>query len=356
MYCQVYRKVDIMFISFDKTSLIYEGFNFPLGKAATDFATLPERGYKLIFEGLRECFLTHYFTGASYDATFIFLKEFASLISIANPYINFYMDNFVLFLMCHHGFDQRELIPTVAESFLLNGTKGLKNMDAVNPKHSINHGFEAFVKDLQIRQTRLKEDFDAITSNADDLKEFSPIQRLYLLSVQGRNYLSGKFQTSLMPDHLPMPDSVKKIKSALLEKQVDIVEMVNIETIDDLLGYELYHTLKLELPIRKCKFCGEYFIVYGRIDTEYCDRIKPGESKPCSLVGATKTYWDGKKDNAIHNEFQKAYKRNHSRRRTGTMSASDFFIWSEEARAKLKECEAGQMALDDYRMWLGNKI
>jgi hypothetical protein len=47
-------------------------------------------------------------------------------------------------------------------------------------------------------------------------------------------------------------------------------------------------------------------------------------------------------------------KRNHSRRRTGTMSASDFFTWSEDARAKLKECEAGQMALDEYKMWLGN--
>ena len=109
------------------------------------------------------------------------------------------------------------------------------------------------------------------------------------------------------------------------------------------------------LPIRKCKYCNEYFIIRGRSDTEYCNRIKPGESKPCSIIGATKTYWDGKKDNAIHNEFQKAYKRNHSRRRTGTMSASDFFTWSEEAREKLKECEAGVMTLDEYISWLGNK-
>jgi hypothetical protein len=37
------------------------------------------------------------------------------------------------------------------------------------------------------------------------------------------------------------------------------------------------------------------------------------------------------------------------------MSASDFFIWSEEARDKLKECEAGKIAIDEYRLWLGNK-
>jgi hypothetical protein len=351
----VYRKEDNMFVSFDKTSLIYDSFNFPLGKAATDFSVLPEDAYKLIFEGLRQCFLMHYSLGLQYDGVLDYLREFAELISVANPYINFYMDNFVLFLMCHHGLDHRRHIPSVVEPFLINGAKGINNTDAVNPQHSVESGFNAFVKDIKIRQMRLKEDFDAITSNEDDLKEFSTIQRLYLLSTQGRNYLSGRFQTSLMPDHMPMPTSIGKLRSALLEKRVDIVEMVNIESIDDLLGYELYHTLKLELPIRKCKFCNEYFIVRGRSDIEYCNRIKSGESKPCNIIGATKTYWDGKKDDSIHNEFQKAYKRNHSRRRVGTMSQSDFFTWSEEARAKLKECESGQVALEEFKLWLGNK-
>jgi hypothetical protein len=50
-----------------------------------------------------------------------------------------------------------------------------------------------------------------------------------------------------------MPEGdLGKIKSTLLENKVDVVEMVDIQTLDDLLGFELYHTLKADLPIRKC--------------------------------------------------------------------------------------------------------
>ena len=355
MLCNVYMKDGNLSVGFDETSLVFSRIDFLLGDGITDFATLHKDVYTSVLNAFKESFLSLYFAGATYDDTIILLSEKVAELSIINPYFSFYMDNFVMFLMLHHGFDQRELIPALVEGFLLSGKKSLKNIDAVNPKHGVNSGYDAFIQDLELRQVRLKEDFEAISGNAEELNGFTPLQRLYLISIQSRNYLSGKFQTSLAPDILPIPKGINKIKSALLEKKADVVEMVNIETIDNLIGYELFHMLKQDLVIRKCKYCDEYFIVRGRSDTEYCDRIKKGESKPCNIVGAIKIYWDGKKDDSIHNEFQKAYKRNHSRRRTGTMSASDFFHWSEDARAKLKECEAGNMTLDEYVKWLGNK-
>jgi hypothetical protein len=342
-------------VGFDETSLTFSRIEFLLGDGITDFAALHKDVYVPVLNAFKESFLTLYFAGATYDDTLILLAEKVAELSIINPYFSFYMDNFALYLMLYHGFDQRELIPTLVEGFLLNGKKGLRNIDAVNPKHGVNSGYDAFIQDLELRQMRLKEDFEAISCNSGELMDFNPLQRLYLISIQGRNYLSGNFRTSLAPDLLPIPKGISKVKSALLDKKADIVEMVNIETIDDLIGYELFHTLKQDLIVLKCKFCSEYFIVRGRSDTEYCERTKAGESKPCNIIGATKTYWDGKKDDSIHREFQQAYKRNHSRRRTGTMSASDFFHWSEEARAKLKECEAGSITLDDYIVWLGNK-
>ena len=57
----------------------------------------------------------------------------------------------------------------------------------------------------------------------------------------------------------------------------------------------------------------------------------------------------------MYAEFQKAYKRNHSRRRVGTMTAGEFYEWSEEARRLRGECEAGRLALEEFRVWLGNK-
>ena len=355
MYCQAYIKEDRMFVNFNQMSVVYDGLNFQLGNAATDFAALPEPVYKFIFEKFKDAFLTLFYNLATYDYTLLTLKELTVATSNVNPYLNFYMDNYIMYLMCLHGHEHREMIPVLTDAFLIGKGAGMKGIDIMNPKTAANSGFEVFMGDFQTRQTRLKEDLDAITSNADDFAGLNPMQRLYLLSKQGRNYLSGEFQTRLMPDYSPMPEDLDKIKSTILENKVDVIEMVSIETLDDLLGYELYHTLKTELPLRKCKHCGEYFIVRGRSDMEYCERMKPGEKKPCNIIGSVRTYWEGKADDPVYAEFQKAYKRNHSRRRVGTMTANDFYEWSEEARRLRGECEAGKLTVEEFRAWLGNK-
>ena len=38
---------------------------------------------------------------------------------------------------------------------------------------------------------------------------------------------------------------------------------------------------------------------------------KQGEKKPCNIIGSVRTYWEGKADDPVYAEFQKAYKRNH---------------------------------------------
>jgi len=358
MYCQAYIKEDNLYVNFNKTSVVYDGLNFQLGNAATDFAALPENVYRFIFEKFKDAFMTLFYNGATYDETFVTLTELVAATSSVNPYLNFYMDNFIMYLLCLHGLEHRYPIPTLLQIFLVDGGKDvdLSGTEIVNPKTASAYGLEIFINDLKKRQIRLKEDFDAITGNDEDYTGLTAMQRLYLLSLQGRNYLSGKFTTMLMPDYINMPEGdLKKIKSALLENKVDVVEMVSIDTLDDLLGFELYHTLKSDLLLRKCKHCGEYFIVRGRVDTEYCDRQKPGETKPCSIIGATRSYWESKADDPIHTAFQKAYKRNHSRQRVGKMTQTEFYEWSEEARQKRSECEAERLSFDEFKAWLGNK-
>ena len=115
-------------------------------------------------------------------------------------------------------------------------------------------------EDFKKRQTRLREDFESITSSAEDFAGLNPMQRLYLLSVQQkRNCLSGEFKTTIAPDYQNMPtDDLGKIKSTFLENKENVVEIVDIETLDELSGFELYHTLKLDLRLRKCKHCGQF--------------------------------------------------------------------------------------------------
>jgi len=37
------------------------------------------------------------------------------------------------------------------------------------------------------------------------------------------------------------------------------------------------------------------------------------------------------------------------------MTQQEFYEWSEEARQKRGECEAGRLALGEFSAWLGNK-
>ena len=95
----------------------------------------------------------------------------------------------------------------------------------MNPKTAASSGYDIFMGDFQ---TRLMEDFDVITSNAEDFAGLFHMQRLYHLSKKGRNYLSGEFQTRrIMPDYSPMLEDLSEIKSTLLENKVDVIEMVS---------------------------------------------------------------------------------------------------------------------------------
>ena len=357
MNCQVYLKDGLLCVSFNETSMIFSEIQYQLGNAAADFSMLPERLVKIIFGQLRAEFLLSIENQENETELLDTLRKYVVELTNINPYFVFYMDIYVFFFLCLRN--QRSEIPIVLRSFLTNEGKAwdIDGVDFSNMEESSLWVAEVLVKDINNRQTRLKEDYDAITGGGVTISGLTPMQHLYLLSKQGRNYLSGEFKTTLKPTY---PISSKEndpaiIKSILLENAVDIVEMIEVKNLDDLLSYEMYQTLKSELLIRKCKHCGEYFIVRGRIDIEYCDRIKEGERKPCSIIGATRNYWGSKAGDPIHTAFQKAYKRNHSRQRTGKMTSKEFYEWSEEARRKRGECEVGKLTIEEFTAWLGNK-
>jgi len=354
MNMQVYLKDGILCVGFNQTSMLFSEVQYSLGHGAMSFSSFPENKFRIMFGTFRSEFL-HSMERQETETEFLeTIKGYVHGTSEIDPYFNFYMDIYVMFLLCLRV--QRPEIPKMLKSFVseIEGWD-IDSVDFSDISESSLWVALLLIEDIRLRTARLKEDFEAITGSDD--AGLTPMQRLYLLSEQGRNYLSGEFRTTLRPNHTIKKGekNLEKIKSTLLENKVDIVEMVEIKTLDDLLRYELYHTLKSNLIIRWCKHCGEFFIVHGRIDMEYCSRVKPGETKPCNIIGATRSYWGSKEGNAVYTEFQKAYKRNHSRQRMGKMSNLQFYEWSEEARKKRGECEAGRLPFNEFKSWLGNK-
>ena len=290
MNCQAYLKDGFLYVGFNQSSMVFDEIQYTLGDGAMSFSSLPDNILKIMFGTFRSEFLFSLEKRETEKELLNTLKEYVRLSSEINPYLNFYLDIYVYFLLCLWG--QRNEIPRLLRSFVCDsGRYNIDSMDFSNIPESSLWLAGVLIEDIKIRQSRLKEDCEAIIGGAEEPSGLTSMQRLYLLSKQGKNYLSGEFRTTLAPDYFPMPEGdFDRIKSTLLNNKVDIVEVAEIKKLDDLLSFELFHTLKSNLIIRRCKHCGEFFIVRGRIDIEYCDRIKPGETKPCSIIGASRSY------------------------------------------------------------------
>ena len=125
-----------------------------------------------------------------------------------------------------------------------------------------------------------------------------------------------------------------------------------LDTLEDLLKYEVYGMIQAEKRIKRCKNCGRYFVV-DKSNMEYCDRIAAGETKPCSEIGKSRTYEQKiAKGGTAMALYRKAYKTHFARIRSGTMTREQFDAWKDEATAKRLDVETGILDMDEYATWL----
>ena len=101
-------------------------------------------------------------------------------------------------------------------------------------------------------------------------------------------------------------------------------EVLCPDTVYDLIDYHLRECLKREIRMRRCKNCGRLFAVTGHGGTEYCDRPADDKGRTCREVGAFRV-WETK---------------------------DEFYAWSERAREKREECDAGKITLGEFEGWL----
>ena len=147
--------------------------------------------------------------------------------------------------------------------------------------------------------------------------------------------------------------SIEELADMLKKQKPQIAEMTVLPTGWALMRFELMKMISQSVSIKKCANCGRYFILDGRSDIAYCSRpLADQPGKTCQDVGALKKYMDKVHADPIRKEFHKAYKRNHSRVRVGTMTQTEFLEWSDEAREKRDQCIAGGMGKDEFMEWV----
>lgn len=122
----------------------------------------------------------------------------------------------------------------------------------------------------------------------------------------------------------------------------------------DLIDYSLQRCLEKELRFRVCKNCGRYFAISRSAKAEYCDTFPDENGRTCRNVGAI-TAWTKKRENDdVFMTYRREYKKRFARIRSGTLLPEDFYRWSEQARQKKDELEAGEIDADTFLAWLAN--
>lgn len=209
------------------------------------------------------------------------------------------------------------------------------------------------LEDLEYRRNRTKGQIADIVSPDSSLAKYTAAQRLYILKMESGSGLNRTFQMSLASEYdFERNANLGTVKATLLEKNSALLAEYEINNPDDLIALELFHTVQGELPIKKCRCCGEYFVPVGRSDSEYCSRISLGENKRCAQIGAMRTFQGKYAENPIYAEYNRAYKRNHSRLRNGKLYDEEFRDWSAAARRARDEFIKENKTVEQFRLYL----
>ena len=214
-------------------------------------------------------------------------------------------------------------------------------------------------------QTFMKQqlEFCMDGANDEDYKQLSSDERLYIYEQwrKSKGEQPLYFETDTFSSRLVISEeistdgdfSIEELADKLKKQKPQIAEMTVLPTGWALMRFELMKMIFQNVPVKMCANCGRYFILDGRSDIEYCSRTltdQPG--KTCQDVGALNKYMDKVHTDPIRKEFHKAYKRNHSRVRFGSMTQAEFLEWSDEAREKRDQCIACAMTKDEFMEWV----
>ena len=124
-------------------------------------------------------------------------------------------------------------------------------------------------------------------------------------------------------------------------------------SVRDLIDFSLRDCIMRGIPVRRCRSCGRYFPLTGRVTAEYCSRPNPSR-KPCRNTGAAQKWEESRRDDRIFKEYRREYKRRFAWIKAGKISDEEFAVWSRQARAKKAECESKKISLEEFIVWLKN--
>ena len=116
-------------------------------------------------------------------------------------------------------------------------------------------------------------------------------------------------------------------------KDYSLLEVYTVSDLATVCYLEFMRMAQLELYVRKCQNCGRYFIPEGEYDTKYCSNPAPGNTqRTCRQIGATNLFKEKVAESPVLSEYNKIYRRFHSRKRNGIITPDQFKAWTSQAK------------------------
>lgn len=130
-------------------------------------------------------------------------------------------------------------------------------------------------------------------------------------------------------------------------------EILYPNTIRDLIDFSLRECVRREIPVRRCRSCGRYFPITGRITAEYCSR--PSSSgKLCRSTAPVQKWAESRRSDQVFQEYRREYKRRFAWIKAGKLTEEQFAAWHKAAKAGKKDCDREVISLDEFKEWLRN--
>lgn len=208
------------------------------------------------------------------------------------------------------------------------------------------------------QQKQLRTEIELLCGEASVWSQFTSAQRLYLLAHsedEAVYYLKKQATFHSVLDTVQNYFCLQgdELQKAISADNAQVFEMYQFGNLDELLGFELMQTALHKCNVKRCAYCGGWFVPEGRTDSKYCNRIASGESQPCCEIGAFRNHTKRINDEPAYKAYIAAVKRMSKRKRQpGGLTEAQYRDWAWQAEEKRDLCLHGEMALTEFEAWL----
>lgn len=220
--------------------------------------------------------------------------------------------------------------------------------------------FQAFA---QMKESLLRI-MDDIFCQPETKNPLSVLQAYYLMRESSHDYmvLSKRLYPSMKTEFrlaidgqlrgISLPRAPTHADRAYIEKKsVSAHTYHTTDHLEALLLWELDYMVASSIAMRRCGYCGRYFVPYSVVNC-YCDRLVV-DGKTCKEVGAATKHQQEVSSNAakalykkVNNRTQQAAKRLEPQ--YSNIWKVNYKRWQFEAKRMLEQVENGEMEYQDF--------